>query len=675
MRRMTKKKAAVLILCVLSALNNAVHAESMPLGEEQGLLSYQLDSLVVTATRSPLEEKKIPNVVQVIRREQIENLGATDIFSALRLADNLNLSKGMAGNNVMLRGMSTNHTLILVDGKRSAGEDTAVTTNVYALQRISLSNVERIEILRGTASALYGSDALGGVINIITRKPKKPELTVGLATGTDEINNYYHYDFGKQGKFSGTLDARFIDLRKKIYKSGSSSYFGPRQEYSFKGIWDLGKTKELELGVGFYKDKTHNQTADEIRKGMYVKKDTQEWNDFLRQEYSLEYRGLTEGGDYMLRTYYSNLKKENENFHHRPLFPGKMEKMLGGMYHRYDFDKSQYSILGVEGKNTTKLNRRHTLTWGGEYRHTGGEGTRIGEAGDHVYIITQNGKSKFYSDKTISTYAGYLQDVITVNDKLMLIPSVRYDHDNTFGGEVSPKVGAAYSLSENSRIKVNWGKGFKAPTISEMYFAMHRSMGGMMVNVYGNPNLKPEKNTSWDVSLEAEKGKTHGKLTWFHNDVNNLIASAHLPGGGKYDSYYVNINKAKIQGMETLIGHEFNRHWSTKVTYSYLDAKDKNTKEFLNNRARHNGTVQLAYSDGTINPFKTILWAEYCKDYHYNEGKYSYTTLNLTMNKVINRDLRVYAGIDNLFNKRYENEDTGFDTAGRVWRLGAEMKF
>ena len=83
----------------------------------------------------------------------------------------------------------------------------------------------------------------------------------------------------------------------------------------------------------------------------------------------------------------------------------------------------------------------------------------------------------------------------------------------------------------------------------------------------------------------------------------------------------------------------------------------------------------MAYSDGTINPFKTILWAEYCKDYHYNEGKYSYTTLNLTMNKVINRDLRVYAGIDNLFNKRYENEDTGFDTAGRVWRLGAEMKF
>lgn len=682
MRKLNKKKLALLAICVCSALHNATYGAEPDSSEETGLPSYDMDTIIVTATRSPLEEKKVPNAVEVITREKIEDLGATDLLSALRLANNLNLYKGMAGNNVMLRGMSTNHTLILVDGKRSAGEDTSVTTNVYTLQRLSLSDIERIEIVRGPASALYGSDALGGVINIITRRPEKPKLTVGLATGSEEINHYYHYDFGKQGKFSGTLDARFIRLREKTYDSGTSNYFGPKQEYAFKGIWDLGNTKELELTAGYYKDKTHNKTADSLvspRFGMppgtYAQKDTREWNDFTRQEYSLAYRGDTEDGDYMLRTYYSRLKKENENFNRRSLFPGPFERILGSMYSRYDWDESKYDVFGLEGKNTTKLNDRHTLTWGGEYRHTGGAGTRLGEGGDNVRQVTKNGKTKDYSDKTISTYAGYVEDIITLNDRLLLIPSIRYDHDSTFGGEVSPKIGATWSLSENSRIKANWGKGFKAPTISEMYFAMHRSMGGQTVNVYGNPDLKPEKTRSWDVSIEADKSNTYGKLTYFYNDVDNLITSARIPGGGRYDYHYVNIDQAEIKGVEAEIGRAFDRHWSAKVTYNYLDAKDKNTGEFLSNRARHNGTIQLSYTDGAEHPLTATLWEEYCKDYYYNDVKYSYSTTNFVVNKHLNKDLRIYAGVDNIFDKRYHNEDSGFDTDGRIWRLGVEMKF
>ncbi len=108
-----------------------------------------------------------------------------------------------------------------------------------------------------------------------------------------------------------------------------------------------------------------------------------------------------------------------------------------------------------------------------------------------------------------------------MNEKLGVIPSVRYDPDSCFGGDDTPKIGATYFLTDYSRIKANWGNGFKAQTISELYMAMLRELGGQTVNVYGNPVLKPEKSTSCDISFEAEKVNKLGKLKYINNDVKN----------------------------------------------------------------------------------------------------------------------------------------------------------
>lgn len=165
MRLSTKKQQTLLTLSVLLGLSSPVYAQDI-----QNNDVIVTPDVVVTATRTQEEVKAVPQTVEVITKEDIEQLGATDVYSALRLAANVDVtSAGMAGHNVMIRGMSTNHTLILIDGKRFAGEDTSATQNVYALGRLSLSNIERIEIIRGSASAQYGSDALGGVINIITK--------------------------------------------------------------------------------------------------------------------------------------------------------------------------------------------------------------------------------------------------------------------------------------------------------------------------------------------------------------------------------------------------------------------------------------------------------------------------------------------------------------------------
>ncbi len=339
MRLSTKKQQTLLTLSVLLGLSSPVCAQDI-----QNNDVIVTPDVVVTATRTQEEVKAVPQTVEVITKEDIEQLGATDVYSALRLAANVDVTSAvMAGHNVMIRGMSTNHTLILIDGKRFAGEDTSATQNVYALGRLSLSNIERIEIVRGSASAQYGSDALGGVINIITKKSKEPSVMVGISTGSEAINNYYHIDFGKQGNFSSTFDMRFSDVRKNMQAGDEGSHsYGPIQDFNFAGTWDLGNDKEIDLTLGYYNEHTKADYADKYTStGVFqTSKDKKEWYDYRRYDYSLGYSGKTDNSDYMIRTFYSRLDKENNLYNYRNNFPGPMENILGSMYPKYDWDKS-----------------------------------------------------------------------------------------------------------------------------------------------------------------------------------------------------------------------------------------------------------------------------------------------------------------------------------------------
>lgn len=673
MRLSTKKQQTLLTLSVLLGLSSPVYAQDI-----QNNDVIVTPDVVVTATRTQEEVKAVPQTVEVITKEDIEQLGATDVYSALRLAANVDVtSAGMAGHNVMIRGMSTNHTLILIDGKRFAGEDTSATQNVYALGRLSLSNIERIEIVRGSASAQYGSDALGGVINIITKKSKEPSVMVGLSTGSEAINNYYHIDFGKQGNFSSTFDMRFSDIRKNMQAGDEgSNYYGPIQDFNFAGTWDLGNDKEIDLTLGYYNEHTKADYADKYTStGVFqTSKDKKEWYDYRRYDYSLGYSGKTDNSDYMIRTFYSRLDKENNLYNYRDNFLGPMENILGSMYPKYDWDKSTYTLWGIEGKNTVQLSDNHLLTFGGEYRQNKVEGTRLSDGGDNVHQVSQSGNgivsNKYYSDKEINTWAGYIQDEWQVNDKLLVIPSMRYDHDSSFGGEVTPKIGATYFISDNSRIKANWGKGFKAPTISELYMAMHRAMGGQTVNVYGNPDLKPEKSTSWDISFEAEKDNNFGKLTYFNNDVKNLITTKQI-GSSYYDQRYINVDEAEIDGVEMEIGRNLDDKWTIKATSNWLDATDKMSGDRLDNRARNMTTLQLLYDDHDDWGYSAILWQQWANKYHYDDNDYNFTTTNFVLNKKFGEGNRVYAGVDNIFDKKIS--DIGLD--GMIWRLGAEWTF
>ncbi|WP_337545015.1 TonB-dependent receptor [Megasphaera sp.] len=647
-------KKAWITWAVLTALTVPAYAASAD-GAADGS-AVTMKDVVVTATRTEADVKMVPNTVEVITADDIEKLGATDVYSALRLADNvqiMNTSTGF-GHRISMRGMSSDSTLILINGQRTAIEDTETTQNLLALDRINVHNIERIEIIRGAASAQYGSDALAGVINIITKKSTgKPSVTVGATTGTTNMSNYYHIDLGRQGKFSSTFDMNFSKDRQWTEHEVSGlpvkNLQGPKQSYNFSGTYELGENKNLNLDLGYYKDKlsgdwSHKEYNLGAWGGIVRLQDAKLETE--RRDASLSLTGKTKKDDYMVRTFYSKLDK----FRFLPYTA--LAKEYG--------ETNKYSIWGIEAKNSHKVNGDHTLTYGTEYDRYDVDGVNFGKDGD-------NGKN-------LNTYAAYIQDEWLLGDKWEIIPAVRYDHHSEFGSKTTPHIGVTYLANDHNRFKANWGEGYKAPSVSELYMD-YTHMG---VLTLGNPNLRPEESKNWDLSYEGEWGKTFGKITYFHNDIDNMISTRTVGGRHGYNEYYNIDGTTKTHGVELTLGRKLSRDLDVKVTSNWTSASNKvasaeSSAHGVDGIADNITTLQLAYDDHRAYGYNATLWEQWVHDYYESDSSqtYSYNTLNFVINKKYGDAVRLFAGVDNIFNKKID----AIYLDGRIWRTGIEFKF
>lgn len=647
-------KKAWITWAVLTALTVPAYAAAADAPADNAVVTTK--DVVVTATRTEADVKMVPNTVEVITADDIQKLGATDVYSALRLADNvqiMNTSTGF-GHRISMRGMSSDSTLILINGQRTAIEDTETTQNLLALDRINVNNIERIEIVRGAASAQYGSDALAGVINIITKKSTgKPSVTVGATTGTTNMSNYYHIDLGKQGKFSSTFDMNFSKDRQWTEHEVSGlpvkNLQGPKQDYHFSGSYELGENKNLNFDLGYYKDKlsgdwSHKEYNLGAWGGIVRLQDAKLETE--RRDTSLSLTGKTKKDDYMVRTFYSKLDK----FRFLPYTA--LAKEYG--------ETNKYSIWGIEAKNSHKVNGDHTLTYGTEYDRYDVDGVNFGKTGD-------NGKD-------LNTYAAYIQDEWLLGDKWEIIPAVRYDHHSEFGSKTTPHLGVTYLANDHNRFKANWGEGYKAPSVSELYMD-YTHMG---VLTLGNPNLKPEESKNWELSYEGEWGKTFGKVTYFHNDIDNLISTRTVGGRHGYNEYYNIDGTTKTHGVELTLGRNLSRDLDVKVTSNWTSASNKvasaeSAAHGVDGIADNITTLQLAYDDHRAYGYNATLWEQWVHDYYESDSSqtYSYNTLNFVINKKYGDAVRLFAGVDNIFNKKIDA--IYFD--GRIWRTGIEFKF
>lgn len=237
-------------------LTAAVLVSMLPGGlafAEEALPLYTLDAVVVTATRTENDVKNVPASTQIITSSDIKKSGATNVRDAITDFANITMTKKVrgGGHEIIIRGMSTDKSLIMVNGHRVANEaDASGLGNAKAFERINVNNIEKIEIVKGPSSALYGSEAMGGVINIITKDSVEAEVRTGLVNTSEDFTNWWHFDSGSIGKFSATLDMRFNKNRTDLNKDSEnwwSNDHGTEQTYNFNAKYHFNDHNYLNF--------------------------------------------------------------------------------------------------------------------------------------------------------------------------------------------------------------------------------------------------------------------------------------------------------------------------------------------------------------------------------------------------------------------------------------------
>lgn len=652
------KKNWIIGLSLLTSTAVAFPAQAAQVGEEAGTeVTADLPEMVVTATRTSRDKKAVPAATEVISREEIDALGAHTLKDVISLATDVDIIRTTGRNAISIRGFESRFSTILIDGRRISAE---IDQN-YELERIPLENVERIEIVRGPVSSLYGTDALGGVVNIITKRAEKPSMDVTVDHGafagnkgkSDEYS--FRYDSGMQDKLGLVLSGSKLDNDSSLKGDGTSyDPFGTRRNVSARFDYQASQTENLSFTADYMDENTNNYAFNQAPIGL-VKTDTHDDNN--RSEYSLSYTKQQDLDSLFLRAYYSDYYK-NSYVHNR--MNGKL----------MNFGQSHHTVPGFEAKLTHAVNQDHILTFGGEYRPETFRGTAV-QTGEGNYQVTYEGKTNNGSSTEIDYGAAYVQDEWQISPKLLAVSSLRYDGSNKFDSNVSPKLGLTYSAAPDLRFKANIGNGFRSPTPNQLYINSTTNFNGRNVTLLGNPNLASEKSHSYELAVERDWGKATGKLTYFYNKLTNLIDEAWV---NPTTVQYENISRATIQGVEAEMSYPLSSTYSLVANYTYLTATNDVTNTRLYDRPRHKVAARLAYhgeDDVTAN-----LWCELNSGYFYqtapNVGvNKSYLLVNMNMEKPINRNLSLRFGVDNLFNK----QDNDLDVQGTYIHGGIHWKF
>ena len=667
LKKITKKKSLLLTAAILAAMSVPVQAAEK---KQEETTHIKTDEVVVTASRTKQEVKESPSSIEVITREDIDKMGAETLAQALQLALGIDTQENaMVGNRSSLRGMNTNQTLILIDGRRVRTENTSETMNYYELKRINMDDVERIEIVRGAASSLYGSEALGGVINIIKKRPGKMQTAVTLDWTSRQSDEGIRFDSGKLGKWGLSASFKHMDVRERGTDVTSNMY-GKKYFFNLDGRMDMTKDKWLDVFFDYMTEDLYMKTADSITHSKQG-----ESYDHKRFSTGVKYSGRDNRGDYEMQVYYTYFDKHQRTRQ-------RANNVLNS------FDDMKYNSLIFDGRRSLQVAKDHLLTFGGEYRKEDYESTRIKGSNR----TTLEGVTTQLGDSSMDYAAFYLQDEWLASPRWLIIPSLRWDYNSEFGNELTGKLGTTYKITKDLRFKANVGTAYRAPTASELYFSwQHLPTPRMEVHLNGNPDLKPEKALNFDLGFEFEQDKTFGKITYFHNKVddlinlNTIVTPRFIPGFGMRmiaNGTYGNIDSATMQGVELEARQALGSGFSVRGLYTYLDARDGKTGERLAGRPYHKASLQLSYEDQK-HGWNATLWNDWTAGYRYKEqvgsGRMSRTIskdaslsiMNFVVSKKINDHFSAYLGVDNIFNK--ESDVLAYD--GRIWRGGVNMTF
>lgn len=586
------------------------YVENFTLAESQELL----ETVVVTATRTPKLLKDVPIITRVISAEEIERADVVHIGELLETElPGLEFSYSMNQQvSLNMQGFGGNSVLFLVDGERLAGE----TLDNIDYNRLNLDNVARVEIVKGAASSLYGSNAIGGVVNIITKEPSEPwsvNVNTRYSTLGEKVGSL-SAGF-KAGKLSGLTNAQYVQndsipLKNdgdysKIY--GSWNY-NIKQQLIYKPIDNLKFTGK----AGYY---FRQRDASEDVKDNY-----RDFSGSLKAEYDFG---------------------ESDN--------------LTLSYTFDQYDKSDFLVANRRDvREYSNVQHNVRALWS----HSFGEKDNIVFGGDFMrdYLLSYQ-----FEDGAKTQYTGDLFGQLDWNptERLNFVSGLRFDYFSDRGlFHASPKLGAMYKIG-NCSLRGSYAGGFRAPSLKEMYMSFN--MANIFM-IYGNPDLEPEESHNFSLSAEYMTRRYNLTVTGYYNLVDNRITTAWseaLKG-----QLYTNMAPLQVAGVDLNFSAAYDFGLKYRISYTYTHERIEKGQPMTSSTRPHSATVKIEYGkDWRVYGFDVALTGRLMSavtsdvytsltDYTQTERQTypGYTMWKLSIAQRIWHGIRLNAVIDNLFN-------------------------
>ena len=581
------------------------------------------DTVFVTATRQPQRANEAIAEVTVIERQEIEQAGPTATLGEL-LSREAGMEFARSGGkgseeSVFVRGTNSGHVLILVDGIRVG----SATTGTTALQLIPLTQIERIEIVRGPASALYGSDAIGGVVQIFTKAGSdSPLLSLQAGAGTTSsyetsvahANRIGNFSYGIKAGASGTDGINAIESPN--YPGFNDDRDGYRNtNVSLNAAYKFGK--QFEIGGGYFNSESTNR-YDAYQLDAF-------WNPVnADRDFQMKHRisGANAYASGSLTADWKSSLKIAQSLD-RAESP---ETMIGDPVSVFETTQKQY-------------------IWQNDIRLPLGTALL---ALERLEQEVESSQDFSVASRSINSAAAGWNGQFGAHAAQI---NLRSDDNSQFGQHQTWLLGYGYRLAPAWRIAASYGTAFKAPTLNDLYFPLTPGVGG------GNPDLKPEESKNGEVSLRFEQGVSHARLTYFQNRITNLIAWTTNPL--TYESTPANVGQAEIEGIELAAGTTLG-NWLLNANVTFQDPRDEETGEQLRRRAKVHGLLAATYQAG---PFKggiefKAIGTRY-DDPHWQTGMNQvrmggYALTNLFANYALSKEWQAFARVDNVFDRNYD---------------------
>ncbi|MEI8664901.1 TonB-dependent receptor [Pseudoalteromonas sp. B28] len=566
-----------------------------------------IEKITVTANKFEQSINDVLASVNVIERAEIEASNVRDLPTLLstRVGFQVNPNGGFGQNTgVSLRGTGSGDTLILIDGVRTG----SATLGQKALNNVPLNSIERIEIIKGSRAAVYGSDALAGVINIITRE--SDNLSLSATFGSDSYQNY---------QVAGSVKSDDITT-------------------AFNAGFEKTDNFDVLQGVAPDEDGYENKNL-----GFKVNYTDAHYGDFkLLGQYSEGY------ADYDSSFSPADSTIERDDFKNYQLSAG-WSKNYTNQTHSIDLALSTddsdntYVDFSVGPTTSTFITKRTQIDYNGQYLlsnelNISGGITWYNDDVSHSSQLFVEG-----SRDVLAVFVGAYYDA----DKVLANLTVRQDDDEQFGDETTYTAAAGYHLSEDATFRISQSTGFKAPTFNDLYYPL-----------YGNPDLQPEKSVNRELGLSVDFDIAQVDIAIFRNDIEDKI---------DYDANFAlaNIDEARYEGVEFSLSQQF-FGFDSNLNFAYLSAEDEETGAELRNVAKRTFNWELAKQFGA---FDASLDMQYRSDRQGAVTRLgSYTLWNLAGNYQVNEHIEVSLRVENLFDKEYNAVDSNTDfTTGEVY--------